>query len=183
MLLYLTLSGEYGNIPRCRLEFLTSGYPVDPRRYQELAAQFGCRLRENAKAVTIDEFEIRPDEPLSLEVRDHHHTRWSSRDKPEVIGLTVRNPFIQSKRLYQRLLAEAGPDIPGSKSNRGQSRQLDAYDDVYARLLQHDFAPEKHEYHLKTIDVQQLSGFEQQSFWNMVVRADYHEEGDARWAS
>lgn len=183
MLLYLTLSGEYGNIPRCRLEFLTSGYPVDPHRYQELAAQFGCRLRENARAVTIDEFEIRPDEPLSLEVRDHHHTRWSSRDKPEVIGLTVRNPFVQSERLYQRLLAEAGPDIPGSKSNRGQSRQLDAYDDVYTRLLRTDFAPEKHEYHLKTINVQRLSGFEQHSFWNVVVRADYHEEGDARRAS
>lgn len=183
MLLYLTLSGEYGNIPRCKLEFLTSGYPVDPRRYQELAAQFGCRLNENAMAVTIDEFEIRPDEPLKLEVRDHHHTRWSSAEGPEVIGLTVRNPLEQSDHLYEKLLAAAEPEITGAKSNRGQSSQLDAYDDVYTRLLRTDFAPEKHEYHLKTINVQRLSGFEQHSFWNVVVRADYHEEGDARWAS
>jgi hypothetical protein len=72
MLLYLTLSGEYGNIPRCRLEFLTSGYPVDPRRYQELAAQFGCRLGENAKTVTIAELPEDLDSLPPGEVTCHH---------------------------------------------------------------------------------------------------------------
>jgi hypothetical protein len=174
MHLCLEINARFGNITQCTLEFLTSGYPVDTRRYRALAAQFGFRSIGNARATDLKEVTLAPDEPLKLSVKERHHRTESSPEYPYVVGLVIENPFKEDDELYQKLLSKTTNPNISSVNYESPYRQLREYDNVYANLRGSDVAQGPREYYLDEITIQRLSSaFGKHTVWNVGVRADY----------